>query len=178
MKRQIENLYMAREIESRPPGLPMTSAKGAKAFGVRYEKALKRALPRLCRGQWYEFADSRGHGWCQTDFELGFVQAHFVFESKYTWRAEAHEELNGLYLPVVRKVRGNISVFGLVVCKKLTVGMGKEIKVFGDLGEALTVAALGRPVVWHWLGEALPQTHGKQVLFNGALSKTRDRLSL
>jgi hypothetical protein len=118
-----------------------------KALGVKYEKDLRKALGTRARaGVWFEFEDRYGLGWCQVDFlvpELGVV-----LEAKYTWKAEAHQELSGLYLPVVSAALGPCK--GIVVCRNLLPECA-SIPVFGDL---ISAVESSRPrVILHWREE-------------------------
>ena len=158
MIRRIEGLRWAKPSES-GPRLPTSRAKGAKAAGLRYERALARALSPQgwCHGQWWEFEDRRGHGWGQTDLWKGVI-SHIggvvvLLEAKYTYTRDGWEQLDGLYKPVVEMATGR-RVVGVEVCKALTPQV-EECEVTGELGEAIRLAVAGKRVVLHWLGMGL-----------------------
>ena len=142
-KRQVNGLLWARRCE-RPACVPIGRPRGAKAAGVRYERALARALGGT-PGQWFEFEDTFGRGYCQVDLLLERGEALVVVEAKYTWTREAHSELAGLYLPVVAMALGRTPI-GVVACKVLVPGM--PYKASGNLGDCIA----GRAGVFHWIG--------------------------
>ena len=117
--RQINRLSWAKQSPSRPPGIGVTRARGAKAAGVRYERLLAKAVPKAQAGVWWEFVDSAGHGWCQTDLVLIGRDGALVLEAKYTATDRAWEQLEGLYLPVVSAALGR-PCWGVQVCRVLT----------------------------------------------------------
>lgn len=131
---------------------PSRAGKGPKGFGVRYERQVAKQLPGARHGIWFEFGDEKGKHNCQPDFIFSHrSNLHLVIECKYTWVAEAHTQLDKLYLPVVATVTGGRTC-GLVVCKRLTTGM-HGVEVVGDLGRAIELACQGTPkVVWHYIG--------------------------
>lgn len=156
---------LAASACSAPPGLGATRARGAKAQGLRYERLLARALPLATHGQWYQFRDRAGWGWCQPDLvldrgPLGLL----VLEAKYSWVAEGHSQIELLYKPVLEMAHGRACA-GLVVCRRLVAGMPRDLVVVGSLDEAVLNVTAGRRVVWHWLGTSapgpLPWTRGK-----------------
>lgn len=147
MKRKVQGLRWATLCD-RPTCIPVSRPRGAKAAGLRYERMLAKAMPEALRGQWFEFEDQNGRGFCQTDLLLPITFGRVaVLECKYTWTWEGLTELEQLYLPVVREALKK-DVIGLMVCKKLTPNSGQ---VSGSLGEALQAAAGGKPAVWHWI---------------------------
>ncbi len=151
--REISELLWAKPME-RPAGIPIGRPRGAKAAGLRYERALVRALPPpKVHGQWFEFEDRRGRGVCQPDIlvsrERGGMIA--VLEAKYSWTAEGHQQLEKLYLPVVQMALGRSAV-GILVTRRLVSEMLKGIVICSTLEQAVWFAREGRRVVWHWLG--------------------------
>lgn len=154
MSRQIEGLLWARTSE-RPAGLPRPRLRGAKLAGLRYEGRVAEALPEALHGQWFAFLDRNGPGYCQPDLLLGRSGTCFVLEVKYSWTLEGHQQIEGLYLPVLQKAIER-PVAGLVVCRRLVSGMGR-VRVTGDLSEALAGAKRGERMVWHWLGTSAVQ---------------------
>ena len=154
MKRVVQGLKWARRLASRPSGIPEGRARGAKLKGLQYERALAKALgSRMLHGIWWEFEDSEGRGFCQTDF-LGFARGFTVIlECKYTWTEEAEEELRGLYVPVVSVALAKPlgSVLSVVVCKNLIKGLKRPI--CDSLAEALETSYSGLSTpVWHHTG--------------------------
>lgn len=143
-----------REAVARPEGPwggRASRPRGAKALGVRYEKALAAALPDAKRGQWWEFVDSNGPGWCQTDLMVEGERSVLVLEAKYSWVMQGHTQLELLYRPVVELALGK-PLLGVVVCKSLRAGMPPDVRVVGDLPSAVELARQRRRVVLHWLG--------------------------
>lgn len=150
MHRVIDGLRWSAARESGPFGEAKTRARGAKAAGLRYERELAAALPQAKHGQWFEFIDRHGKGWCQTDLLSQIGDVMIVFEAKNTWVPEGHSQIDLLYRPVVGAAYG-CKVYGVVVCKHLIPGM--NARVVGDLESALRLAITGTPrVVLHWLG--------------------------
>lgn len=129
------------------PELPTRRPRGAKALGIRYERALARALPAAQHGQWWEFEDSAGHGWCQTDLIGEFGGQVVILEAKYSWVEKGHEQMEQLYAPVVEMATGRAPLM-VQVCKNLRQGVRH---VSGDLEAAIAKARSGRSVL-HWLG--------------------------
>lgn len=150
MHRTIEGLRWAEARPSGPWGKPRP--RGAKAHGVRYEKALAKALPAAVHGQWFEFIDLHGPGWCQVDFLIQKEEFIFVLEAKYTWVPEGHSQLEKLYKPVVEKVF-NKPMYGVVVCKNLVPAM--PVPLVRNLGEALECAKRGGSPAMQWFAGPL-----------------------
>jgi hypothetical protein len=148
MKRQIIGLKWAKPC-GRPAAIPIGRPKGRKAAGLRFEKAIGQQLLGARRGQWFEFEDRNGHGWCQVDFLLPWAGRAVVIEAKYTWTEDGHRELEGLYLPVVEQA-GFARPIGIVISRNLVPVRGR-LAVRSTLGEAVEAAEDGR-VVLHWLG--------------------------
>jgi len=143
--RTVRGLVSARAIE-RPSNIPVSQPRGAKAAGLRYERALARMLPGATHGQWWEFWDANGRGVCQTDLFLTVGDAVVVVEVKYTWTLVGHGQLENLYLPVLRKATGR-EVIGLVACKKLVPEVLGVAQVSGNFVEALEAARSARSVL-------------------------------
>lgn len=153
MTRRIDQLEWAQECP-RPKAIPIGRPRGAKAAGVRYEKAVARALPQAKHGQWFEYSDHNGSGWCQPDLLLDLPNGVLVLEVKYTWTAAAYVQLEGLYLPVVGKARSK-PCRGMMVCRNLVdSGQMAGVYVTGDFVRACTVAASGGRVALQWLGKS------------------------
>lgn len=151
MSRQISGLSFARAC-ARPSCIPKSRPRGKKAAGLRYERDLAAAAGGV-HGQWFEFEDRAGHGWCQPDlfFESGGLI--FVLEAKYTWTEAGHRQIEGLYRPVLSLALRK-PVAGIVVCKVLT----KEVHpswLTRSLAEAMTRSRSGQKTVLHWIGAGL-----------------------
>lgn len=153
-------------IVERPDSIPLpkpSQIRGAKAAGLRYERLFARQFPQSLHGQWFEYEDRSGHGYCQPDLIVSFLpRCLMVFEVKYTLNAEAFLQLNDLYLPVV-KVAMNAPVFGCVVARNLVPSSGM---VVSDLGDAVSWAIKNGDVpVLHWVGQNVCATHPLKIKF-------------
>lgn len=151
MLRQVNSLQWASPQANGPFPAKRPGNRGAKAAGLRYERALAKALPSARHGQWFEFRDWNGHGWCQPDLLLPVGdQDLVVLEAKYTWTEEGFAQLNGLYLPIVRHCTSKV-VSGVLVCKVLV--PGHRGVVTSSLWDAIGLARTGTPMVTlHWPG--------------------------
>lgn len=131
-----------------PTCIPRRSRlRGVRAAGIRYEKAVAAAIPGSVRGQWFEYTDAAGHGYCQPDIIVVGKTSVLVVECKLTDVELARRQLAELYVPVLRHVYGGRPVYGLVVVRHLTPTFrGKPIAM--SLIEALQS---GDDLV-HWLG--------------------------
>jgi len=151
--RKVTGLKWARATDRRPFGTPKVG-RGAKSYGIRYERAVAKALPGVPHGQWFEFEDANGLGMCQPDFLTLRAGVVVILECKYTWTPEAEDQLLDLYGPVVGMALG-VPTAGMVICKNLTREVPPEA-VFETFGEALGSALYwSRPPlpVLHWLGK-------------------------
>ena len=138
MTRRIKGLKWARELEQRPRAIPQGRARGLKALGTRYEKALAQALPEALNGRWFEFEDLNGHGYCQVDFILRGASGRLaLLECKHTWVEEAWQQLEGLYVPVVEAAREVAVVRVVQVCKNVTEAARRAGPIHADLESAL-----------------------------------------
>src|SRR5215469_252521 len=162
-KRVISKIRWA-SLCDRPDCIPLARPKGAKAAGLRYERLFAKQFPEALHGQWFEYEDANGHGYCQPDVILSLLpRCLVVFESKYTLTAEAFAQLEGLYLPVVRAAFKAPAV-GVVVTRNLVPvgervkGVWERIKGVGEgvstLEEAIRQAQSGFGIpVLHWVGQ-------------------------
>ncbi len=149
--RKVWGLRHARLLDERPRTIPKGRPRGAKAMGVRYEKALGEALGEVAEsGRWFEFEDLNGRGYCQTDFLISLPDRLIVLECKYTWTHMGHLQMEELYFPVIRQMTKK-KVSGIVVCKNLLPLMN-GIRVVHSLDEALEVSATGVRTAWQWIG--------------------------
>lgn len=172
MKRTIVGLKWARELDGKPSYIPIGRSRGAKAFGVRYERELAKALPKgWLRGVWFEFEDLHGPGCCQVDFLYSDTFGATVLELKYTWNLAGQQELNQLYLPIVRRALG-LQTNGIVVTKNLT-PEARNSKICESLADANNTSGLA-PVVWHWIGGAInkPSCRSSSLLTKPSLAYT------
>lgn len=145
--RKITGLKWARPC-SRPNSIPVGRPRGAKAAGLRYERALASAVPNATHGQWFEFEDANGRGHCQPDLILFFDSIVIVLESKYTWTLAGHRQIEELYIPVLQEVYRR-KVYGGVVCKVLTPIC--DARISSDLETFIAEIKFGRAVL-HWIG--------------------------
>lgn len=147
--RIVDRLFWADRAAERPPGIPISRPRGAKASGIRYEKALAKMFGTgVIRGQWWEFRDRNGHGFCQTDLFQEGERFALVMESKYTWCPEGHSQLELLYRPVVEFAVGK-PVLGIQVCRILKPNMPSELTIVNDIASAIDFAKSGSLVVLH-----------------------------
>ena len=159
MSRVISGLKWAR-VADRPGFARRSRAKGSKYQGLKYERQLSLAIPAATWGQWFQFEDANGPGWCQTDLIFGAYGRTVCLEAKYTWTAAGHHQINKLYRPVLEAVYGR-AVAGVVVCKTLT-GETPRFWVSSDLESAVCRAASGEYSVLHWLGTSLVPLQARQ----------------
>lgn len=117
--RKIEGLLWARPC-TKPAFIPTNRPRGASnKAGLAFEASVAASLPSSLHGQWFEFADANGQGWCQPDI-LQFVGSYVrVLECKLTWTPVAFYQLRDLYLPVVAMAY-KLPAKGLMVCRNLT----------------------------------------------------------
>lgn len=166
MHRVTRNVIWARPCE-RPSGIPRVSrARGSRAKGLAYERALARALRRTTwmtaqHGQWFVYGENDDtlmddtaltytRHYCQPDFVCVSPSTIHVLECKLTNVEEATEQLLDLYFPVLsraynRPVRGIIvvrSVHRVPICATIV----------PSLHQAL-VECEKRVPVWHWIGK-------------------------
>lgn len=161
MSRCVIRLQEAERLNSWPELIPRTLSRGIKALGRRYEAAVAKQLGRdAARGVWWSYRDANGPGLCQTDFLIVGETWAVVLECKHTWTAEGMEQLQDLYLPVVRMALDR-RVVGVQVCKHLVPHFAGP--VYNDLESAVISARTGehieqskirqsRLVTLHWRG--------------------------
>jgi len=129
--------------------------KGAKAAGLRYERALAAALPFALHGAWFEFHDASGRGYCQPDFiaRFAFTSRVVVLEAKMSDLEAARWQLRGLYEPIIAAAL-KTEVAGIAVVRHLS-GL-KELQCKAQVHETLSAAVRGaieQPLmlsVLHW----------------------------
>lgn len=143
----------------RPSCIPApVSQKGAKAAGLRYERLFAKQFPQALHGQWFEYEDRYGRGYCQTDLiESLLPECIIVFEVKYTLTREAFLQLQELYLPIVQAAM-NAPVIGIVVARNL-IETDIEIAATLDYAVAVALTSPGYIPILHWVGQFVRQTH-------------------
>ena len=104
----------------RPAHIPRSRPKGAKAAGLRYEKALSAAIPRAEHGQWFEFRDLNGPGHCQSDLIIVGQKRVVVIECKLTEVDQGRAQLRVLYFPIVEMVWPDKKPLGIVAARHLS----------------------------------------------------------
>jgi hypothetical protein len=154
--RRIDGLKYAAAVAGRPNCIPLSKPRGVKALGLAFERKLARALPSSIHGQWFEFEDALGFGYCQTDIIMPFLSKGFiaVIEVKYTLVPGAHSKLSGLYLPVVQAAF-NMPAAGVVVVKNLDPRFRRG-RIYTSLIDAAEAALdVGYPTLLQWSGQPL-----------------------
>ena len=132
----------------RPPWIKANRPRGAKAAGLRYERALAKAVPLALHGQWFQYRTSDGPAWCQTDLLLLGKKRAIVIEVKLSDYLGARVQVQNLYLPVLRAAYPHLEPFGVIVLRSLE-QVPADIEVFESLAPALRSSDV--PLV-HWLG--------------------------
>lgn len=145
---------------SRPPKIPHSRPRGSRAQGLRYERALAKALlERGARpGQWFKYEDRNGIGHCQTDIILPLPGAIIIIECKLGNYAKGEAQLRELYLPVARAAF-NKPVYGLVACRHLSpelVSPQRRIEVSLDHAIESAIAGAPQAPLFHWIGRGKP----------------------
>jgi len=104
----------------RPAHIPRSRPKGAKAAGLRYEKALSAAIPRAEHGQWFEFQDMNGPGHCQMDLIIVGSKRVVLIECKLTEVEQGQNQLRDLYFPIAEMVWPDKKPLGIVAARHLS----------------------------------------------------------
>lgn len=123
MARRIEGL--AEVTLAQNPWGKVGKQKGAKALGLRFERAVAKSLPGALHGQWFRFVDNNGPGFCSPDILFTIGPTLWVVECKLTDWSEADAQLNHLYRPVLRALWGP-EIRSVIVAKFLTPLTQKE----------------------------------------------------
>lgn len=154
--RPVEGLLWARPCE-RPDFVPNSRPRGAKAAGLRYERAFVKYLqPGVIHGQWFEFEDASGLRYCQTDV-LYPLSLHLlaVVELKYTLVDSAWDQLLDLYGPVVEAAY-NIPCGLVTVFKNFPRSDMGKLALHDNLMDATTFSRdTGTVSLLHWVGQPL-----------------------
>ena len=148
--RTVYKLRWARPLDEKPSCIPTARLRGVKAAGLKYEKSFGKAVPAARHGQWFEFCDANGPGFCQPDYLLRLDDQLVVLECKLSLVDEAFEQLEGLYFPVLEKITG-FRPLGVVVTKNIR-PIGVKTAIRPDLISAIDAAKIGLRGVFHWLG--------------------------
>lgn len=127
----------------------MNRPRGAKAAGLRYERALAKAIPLALHGQWFQYRTPDGPAWCQTDLLLLGKKRAVVIEVKLSDYLGARVQLQNLYLPVLRAAYPHLEPFGVIVLRSLE-QVPADMEVFESLAPALR--SQDTPLI-HWLGQ-------------------------
>lgn len=159
--RAIVGLEWAEPLPRRPACIPESRPKGVKALGLRYERKAAAEINKalhgsLVRGQWFEFVDANGHGYCQTDAFIYDIRtdSYVVFEFKLTEVAEARSQLKNLYLPVVAAAWPQFQhPRGIVVARHLTRETDTKL-VYDSLFRAVSEPLAGVIPTLHWIGRS------------------------
>lgn len=114
--------------------------------GLRYERAIAEALPGWTHGQWFEYEDRKGLGWCQVDLLQSRPHSASLLEVKLSWVPEGQQQLEQ-YQEVVECALGVPFVYGALVCRYLR--PATNAPVVDSLLRALPFMVGGKPVVWH-----------------------------
>ena len=104
----------------RPANIPKGRPKGAKAAGLRYEKALAAVISRAEHGQWFEFTDLNGPGHCQMDLLIVGNKRVVILECKLTDVQTGRAQLEDLYFPIARQVWPDKRPLGIVAARHLS----------------------------------------------------------
>ncbi len=141
----------------RPPFIPISRPRGVRAVGLRYERALAKALAPnvgMKSGQWFYFTDSLGPGYCQPDIIIPLADCTLIIECKLSNYAEGVAQLRNLYIPIITAAYARRAI-GIVTCRHLS--RATNIKqVCASLDEALLRARSDEIPLLHWLGRGKP----------------------
>lgn len=154
--RRIKQLRWARPC-SRPKGIPRFSrARGSRAAGLAYERKLAKAIgsdfPLAFHGQWYEFEDAAGHGYCQPDIVIPQDRFVVCVEVKLSAQDSAWLQARGLYKPILEHVYRKPCIC-IVATKYLRSERAGDI-IATSLADAVTSAeVLNVQPLWHWIGQ-------------------------
>lgn len=138
----------------RPKFIPTPKRlRGTKRLGIAYEKALAKALPSATHGQWFEYRSESGPSWCQTDLLLESARRVVVVEAKLTDLSGARQQLDELYLPVLRVAYPTKSIHAIIALRHVT-NVPEDVEIWDKFSEALWAAReIGPAPVFHWLGK-------------------------
>lgn len=148
--RVIRGLELAWQSEA-PHDYKKPKYRGAKAEGIRFEKAVGTLLAKGAQqGVWFHFKDENGPGYCQPDWIVQLEKKRIlIVECKRTECPEATTQLTKLYFPVVQKATGLMPI-GIVCCNYLTTSTPTN-RIFADMPTALNAAYCGLIPILHWM---------------------------
>ena len=129
----IRGLRWVKALDDRPRFLSSPRIKGIQRAGLIYENRIANYMKALygdkvLHGQWYEFEDRRGLGWCQPDIivlpdkDRKFI---LVLECKLKATKKAWVQLNYMYRPVLERIYPQTEIRLVQVVKNLN----KELKL-------------------------------------------------
>ena len=143
-------LQRAVQWPGKPRGIPVARPRnGSKRYGLRYERDVANRTGGR-HGLWWNYCDSAGPGWCQTDVVLLLDGEAIVLECKLTEVEQARAQLGGLYLPVVSHALKR-PTRGIVVVRHLSRETNPK-NVVSSLGSALKLATRDYYPTLHWIG--------------------------
>jgi hypothetical protein len=141
----------------KPTFAPQAKPSPAKRKGIAFEARVAATLGIGRHGDWFNYADDKGLGYCQPDLwwkepAVGNAIARIVVvEVKLTWTLAASRAILGLYAPVLSHIH-QLPVHGIIICKNLT-PLTPRGAIFGDLREALAHTGPRTPTICHWPGK-------------------------
>ena len=129
----IRGLRWVKALDDRPRFISSPRIKGIQRAGLIYENRIANYMKALygdkvLHGQWYEFEDRRGLGWCQPDIivlpdkDRKFI---LVLECKLKATKKAWVQLNYMYRPVLERIYPQTEIRLVQVVKNLN----KELKL-------------------------------------------------
>jgi len=151
--RIIQNLQWAKKLDRRPDCLPpVKHLRGSRRVGLKFEADLTRNLPGAIHGQWFQYCDSVGTGFCQPDILLFHLNGTIaVLECKLSQQDSAFQQLQSYKMVVGRAFQRK--VIGIQVTKNLRPYQCNIIpKICNNLPDALKCAVSQEFVLLHWLG--------------------------
>lgn len=113
---------------------------------------LKAGLPKelpIFHSQWIEFEDENGPGYAQPDIFFVLSDRVVLFECKLTETLRGHQQLRGLYGPLLSEIYLR-PVILILACKNLARLDIRRWEV-GGLREAVLTRESGKVLTWHWL---------------------------
>jgi len=137
------------------PKLPRSRPRGAKAAGLAYERKLAKAIcaehPLAFHGQWYEFADANGKGFCQPDVVIPRKDYVVVVEIKLSAQEDAWSQARGLYKPILEHVYRR-PCYCIIATKFLRSERAADVIEESLEGAIETAHVLNLTPLWHWIG--------------------------
>ena len=129
----IRGLRWVKALDDRPRFISSPRIRGVQRAGLIYENRIANYMKALygdkvLHGQWYEFEDRRGLGWCQPDIivlpdkDRKFI---LVLECKLKATRKAWIQLNYLYRPILERIYPQTEIRLVQVVKNLN----KELKL-------------------------------------------------